>query len=126
MRKIIKTQKAPQAVGPYSQGVRAGGFLFISGQLGVDPVTGEIARGCLKTQTTQVLNNLKAVADAGGCSLDQALKITVYLTDMDDFEEMNAIYARFFPENPPARVCVEVGRLPQGVTVEMDAVCFCP
>ncbi|HHY09125.1 MAG TPA: RidA family protein [Firmicutes bacterium] len=126
MRKIINTEKAPEAVGPYSQGIKAGGLLFISGQLGADMSTGKIDYDSLENQTRQVLKNLQAIAEAGGTSLENAVKVSVYLTDMDDFAAMNAIYAEFFPENPPARVCVEVGRLPKGVTVEMDAICVCP
>lgn len=125
MRKIIHTEKAPAAVGPYSQGVRAGNLLFISGQLGIDMATGKIDYDCVETQARQVLNNLQTIAQAGGSSLAEALKVTVYLTSMDDFEKMNAVYATFFPENPPARVCVEVGRLPKGVQVEMDVICLC-
>lgn len=125
MRKIIHTEKAPAAVGPYSQAVRAGNLLFISGQLGVDMSTGEINYDCVETQTKQVLNNLKTIAEAGGTNLAQALKVSVYLTNMDDFAAMNAIYATYFPENPPARVCVEVNRLPKGVQVEMDVICLC-
>ena len=112
-------------MGPYSQGTRAGNLLFISGQLGVDMSTGEIAYGDVETQSRQVLNNLEAIARAGGSSLANALKISVYLTDMGDFAAMNAVYASFFPERPPARVCVEVGALPKGVQVEMDAICLC-
>lgn len=126
MRKIIQTDKAPKAVGPYSQGVQTGNLLFISGQLGADMDTGEIDYDSLENQTTQVLKNLQAIAQACGTKLENAVKISVYLTDMDDFEKMNAIYAQFFPQDPPARVCVEVGRLPKGVTVEMDAICVCP
>lgn len=122
MRQIIHTTKAPAAVGPYSQGVRAGNFLFVSGQLGVDMATGEIAYDCVETQAKHVLKNLQTIAEAGGSSLEQALKVTVYLTSMDDFERVNAIYAGFFPENPPARVCIEVTRLPKGVHVEMDLI----
>jgi 2-iminobutanoate/2-iminopropanoate deaminase len=125
MRKIVHTEGAPAAVGPYSQGTRAGNLLFISGQLGVDMSTGEIAYGDVETQSRQVLNNLEAIARAGGSSLANALKISVYLTDMGDFAAMNAVYASFFPERPPARVCVEVGALPKGVQVEMDAICLC-
>ena len=125
MRKIVHTEKAPAAVGPYNQGIRAGNLLFISGQLGVDMSTGEIAFGDVESQARQVLNNLEAIARAGGSSLANALKVSVYLTDMGDFEKMNAVYATFFPENPPARVCVEVGALPKGVQVEMDVVCLC-
>ena len=125
MRKIVHTEGAPAAVGPYSQGTRAGNLLFISGQLGVDMSTGETAYGDVETQSRQVLNNLEAIARAGGSSLANALKISVYLTDMGDFAAMNAVYASFFPERPPARVCVEVGALPKGVQVEMDAICLC-
>lgn len=125
MRKIIHTENAPAAVGPYNQGIRAGNLLFISGQLGVDMTTGEIAYDCVETQTRQVLNNLQTIAKAGGSSLAEALKVTVYLTNMDDFEAMNAIYATYFSDNPPARVAVEVSRLPKGVHVEMDAICLC-
>lgn len=125
MRKIVHTEGTPAAVGPYSQGTRAGNLLFISGQLGVDMSTGEIAYGDVETQSRQVLNNLEAIARAGGSSLANALKISVYLTDMGDFAAMNAVYASFFPERPPARVCVEVGALPKGVQVEMDAICLC-
>ncbi|NMB02857.1 MAG: RidA family protein [Firmicutes bacterium] len=125
MRKIVHTEKAPAAVGPYSQGVKTGNLLFISGQLGVDMTTGEIAYDCVETQTKQVLTNLESIAQAGGTSLANAVKVTVYLTNMVDFEKMNAVYATFFPENPPARVCVEVGALPKGVNVEMDAICVC-
>ncbi|MDI9484856.1 MAG: RidA family protein [Bacillota bacterium] len=125
MRKIVHTEKAPAAVGPYSQGVRAGNLLFISGQLGVNMATGEIAYGDVEEQTRQVLTNLQTIAEAGGSSLAKALKVSVYLTDMEDFAKMNAVYATFFPENPPARVCVEVNALPKGVEVEMDVICLC-
>ncbi|HHT67906.1 MAG TPA: RidA family protein [Limnochordia bacterium] len=125
MRKIVHSDNAPAAVGPYSQGIRAGNLLFISGQLGLDMKTGEIAYGDVEAQTRQVLTNLETIAKAGGSSLANALKVSVYLTDMEDFAKMNAIYATFFPENPPARVCVEVSALPKGVQVEMDVICLC-
>ncbi len=125
MRKIVHSEKAPAAVGPYSQGIRAGNLLFISGQLGLDMKTGEIAYGDVEAQARQVLNNLETIAQAGGSSLANALKVSVYLTDMGDFDAMNAVYASFFPENPPARVCVEVSALPKGVEVEMDVICLC-
>jgi 2-iminobutanoate/2-iminopropanoate deaminase len=125
MRKIIHSEHAPAAVGPYNQGIRAGNLLFISGQLGLDMKTGEIAYGDVEAQARQVLNNLETIAQAGGSSLANALKVSVYLTDMGDFEKMNAVYASFFPENPPARVCVEVSALPKGVQVEMDVICLC-
>ncbi|MCK9526475.1 MAG: RidA family protein [Limnochordia bacterium] len=125
MRKIVHSENAPAAVGPYNQGIRAGNLLFISGQLGLDMKTGEIAYGDVEAQARQVLNNLETIAQAGGSSLANALKVSVYLTDMGDFEKMNAVYASFFPENPPARVCVEVSALPKGVQVEMDVICLC-
>ena len=125
MRKIVHSEKAPAAVGPYSQGIRAGNLLFISGQLGLNMETGEIAYGDVEAQARQVLNNLETIAQAGGSSLANALKVSVYLTDMGDFDAMNAVYASFFPENPPARVCVEVSALPKGVEVEMDVICLC-
>lgn len=125
MRKVVHDDKAPAAVGPYSQGIRAGNLLFISGQLGLDTATGKIAYGDVEAQARQVLNNLETIAQAGGSSLANALKVTVYLTDMGDFDKMNAVYAGFFPENPPARVCVEVSALPKGVEVEMDVICLC-
>ncbi|HBN94846.1 MAG TPA: hypothetical protein DDZ66_00980 [Firmicutes bacterium] len=125
MRKIVHSEKAPAAVGPYNQGIRAGNLLFISGQLGLNMETGEIAYGDVEAQARQVLNNLETIAQAGGSSLANALKVSVYLTDMGDFDKMNAVYASFFPENPPARVCVEVSALPKGVEVEMDVICLC-
>jgi 2-iminobutanoate/2-iminopropanoate deaminase len=125
MRTIVHSEKAPKAVGPYSQAVKAGNLLFISGQLGLDVETGQIAYGDVEAQTRQVLKNLATIAEAGESSLANALKVSVYLTDMGDFEKMNAVYATFFPENPPARVCVEVSALPKGVEVEMDVICVC-
>lgn len=125
MLQIVHTEKAPAAVGPYSQAIKAGNFLFISGQLGLDMETGKIAYDSVEDQVTQVLKNLAAIARQGGSSLDRAVKVTVYLTDLNDFDKMNSIYGSFFKENPPARVCVEVGALPKGVSVEMDAICVC-
>jgi len=125
MRRIVHTDQAPAAIGPYSQAIKAGNLLFISGQLGVDLATGEIAYDCVATQTKQALTNLENIARAAGTSLANAVKVTVYLTDMGDFAKMNEVYAGFFPENPPARVCVAVSALPKGVTVEIDAICVC-
>ncbi len=125
MRTIVHTQKAPAAIGPYSQAVKAGNFLFISGQLGVDMSSGEIPYDCTASQTRNALNNLESIAQAAGTSLKNAVKVTVYLTDMGDFAKMNEVYAGFFPENPPARVCVAVKELPKGVSVEIDAICLC-
>jgi 2-iminobutanoate/2-iminopropanoate deaminase len=125
MRKIVHSDNAPAAVGPYNQGIRAGNLLFISGQLGLDMKNGEIPYGDVEAQARNVLNNLETIAQAGGSSLANALKVSVYLTNMADFEKMNAVYASFFPENPPARVCVEVSALPKGVEVEMYVICLC-
>jgi len=125
MRTIVHTEKAPAAIGPYSQAVKAGNFLFISGQLGVNMSSGEIPYDCTASQTRNALNNLESIAQAAGTSLKNAVKVTVYLTDMGDFAKMNEVYAGFFPENPPARVCVAVKELPKGVSVEIDAICLC-
>lgn len=125
MRTIVHTEKAPAAIGPYSQAVKAGNFLFISGQLGVDMSSGEIPYDCTASQTRNALNNLESIAQAAGTSLKNAVRVTVYLTDMGDFAKMNEVYAGFFPENPPARVCVAVKELPKGVSVEIDAICLC-
>lgn len=125
MKKIIATSKAPAAVGPYSQGVKVGNLLFISGQIPLKHEDGELVGNDIVSQTKQVLDNLKAVAKAGGTSLDQAVKITIYLTDMDNFATVNQIYAQYFTENPPARACVEVSKLPKNVSIEMDAIVLC-
>lgn len=125
MRKIVHTEQAPAAVGPYSQGIKAGNLLFISGQLGVDMETGEIDHGSVENQAKAALQNMQKIAEAGGSSLDQAVKVTVYLTDMNDFDLVNKVYSGFFKSNPPARVCVEVSCLPKNVKVEMDAICLC-
>jgi len=123
-KRIITTPKAPQAIGPYSQAVKAGKFVFVSGQIAMNPETGRINRGDIGVQTERVLQNLQAVLRAAGADLSQVVKCTVFLADMDDFAAMNEVYGRFFPENPPARAAVEVSRLPKGVGVEIEAVAF--
>ncbi len=123
-KQIIATNKAPQAIGPYSQAVRAGDFLFCSGQIAMDPETGELIGGEIGAQTERVLNNIQAVLEAAGARLDQVVRCTVFLDDMDDFAAMNEVYGRFFPENPPARAAVEVSRLPKNVGVEIAAVAY--
>lgn len=125
MRKIVHTEQAPAAVGPYSQAIRAGNLLFISGQLGVDMATGKIDYNSVENQAEAVLKNLHKIAKAGGSSLEQAVKVTVYLTNMGDFDLINRVYSDFFKNDPPARVCVEVSGLPKDVKVEMDAICLC-
>lgn len=125
MRTIVHTEKAPAAIGPYNQAIKTGNLLFISGQLGVDMATGQIPYDSVAEQTKNCLTNLESIAQAAGTSLKNAVKVTVYLTNMDDFATMNEVYAGFFPENPPARVCVAVSALPKGVSVEIDAICVC-
>jgi 2-iminobutanoate/2-iminopropanoate deaminase len=121
-RETVKTEQAPAAIGPYSQAVRIGGFLFCSGQIPLDPSTGKLVEGGIETQTERVLGNLEAVLTAGGATLRSVVKTTVYLVDLGDFPVMNAIYAKFFPEEPPARVTVQVVKLPAGACVEIDAI----
>ena len=122
MKEIISTAKGPKAIGPYSQAVKANGFVFVSGQIPIDPATGELLVGDIGQQTTRVLENLKAIVEAAGSSLDRAVKVSVFLKDMGEFASMNAIYAKYFPQNPPARATVEVARLPRDVGVEMDII----
>lgn len=120
--KVVSTEKAPQAVGPYSQAIIANGFLFCSGQIAIDPATGTINQGSTAEQTTQVLKNISAVLESQGASLADVVKTTVYLKSMDDFQEMNNVYASFFKDNKPARATVEVARLPKDVSVEIEAI----
>lgn len=122
MKKCIATDKAPQAIGPYSQAVEAGGFIFVSGQIPLVPATGEIVKGDIEAQTTQVLENLREILTAAGSSLEQAVKTTVYLTDITYFSRVNDVYARYFTKEPPARVCVEVSDLPKQALVEIDVI----
>lgn len=120
--KILSTPNAPAAIGPYSQGTSSQGFLFLSGQIPLDPATGKLVEGDIAAQTERVLENLKAVLESGGSSLRQVVKTTVYLKDMNEFARMNEEYARYFSENPPARATVEVARLPRDVRVEIDCI----
>lgn len=122
MKKIISTGAAPKAIGPYSQATVHNGLVFASGQIPLDPVTGQVVEGDIAEQTERVLENLKAVLEAAGSSLAQVLKTTVYLKDMTEFPVMNGVYGRYFAENPPARATVEVARLPRDVRVEIEAV----
>jgi 2-iminobutanoate/2-iminopropanoate deaminase len=121
-RETVGTAGAPAAIGPYSQAIRAGDFLFCSGQLPLDPSTGKMVEGGIEVQTERVLRNLEAVLAAGGGSLASVVKTTVYLADLGDFPAMNAVYGKFFPQDPPARATVEVSKLPAGARVEIDAV----
>ena len=124
-RDVIRTPNAPEAIGPYSQAVRAGDLLFCSGQIALDPATGQVVEGSIEVQTERVLQNLGAVLEAGGSSRDRVVKTTIYLADMADFAACNGVYARFFGEAPPARATVAVAGLPKGVAVEIDAVALC-
>jgi 2-iminobutanoate/2-iminopropanoate deaminase len=121
-KQIVSTDHAPAAVGPYSQGVRAGGFVFSAGQLGLVPGTKDFAGPDIESQTRQALENLKAVLEAGGSCLEHVVKTTVFLADMGEFARMNAVYAEFFSESPPARSAVQVAALPLGGRVEIEAV----
>ena len=121
-RQIIATAKAPGAVGPYSQGVRAGDFVFTAGQLGIIPGTTDFAGPDIESQTRQALENLKAVLVAGGSCLEHVIKTTVFLADMDEFARMNGVYAEFFPAEPPSRSAVQAAALPLGGRVEIEAV----
>jgi 2-iminobutanoate/2-iminopropanoate deaminase len=121
-RSTVSTAEAPGAVGPYVQGVCAGDFLFVSGQVALDPATGQLVEGGVEAQTERVLKNVRAILEAGGSSLDRVVKATVYLTDLGEFETMNRVYASFFGDSRPARVTVEVSRLPRNAKVEIDAI----
>jgi 2-iminobutanoate/2-iminopropanoate deaminase len=122
MKKEVKTDKAPQAIGPYSQGIVANGFVFCSGQIPIVPQTGELNMGSIEDQTRQVLKNISAVLEAAGTSLDNVVKATVFLQDMNDFAAMNKVYAEFFTTPFPARAAVQVARLPRDVKVEIEVI----
>ncbi len=118
----VSTERAPAAIGPYSQAIRCADLLFCSGQIPLHPTTGEVVGSTTAEQTEQALKNLQAVLEAAGSGLDKVLKTTVFLQDLRDFSEFNAVYARFFPEAPPARSAVQVAGLPRGVRVEVEAI----
>ena len=120
--KVISTDKAPAAIGPYSQAIQAGNLLFCSGQIPLDPVSGEIVIGDIGRQAEQVMENIAAVLAAAGLSFGDVVKSTIYLTDLADFAALNEVYGRRFPENPPARSTVEVKGLPRGARVEIDVI----
>ncbi len=122
MRKTIATEKAPKAIGPYSQAVVYGGLVYLSGQIALDPSSNHLIEGGIAAQTERVLENLKAVLEACGASLDSVLKTTVFLKDMGDFPVMNEVYGRYFSQNPPARSTVQAARLPRDVSIEIDAI----
>ena len=123
MKRIVTSAGAPAAIGPYSQAVRHGELLFVSGTLGMDPKTGELAGAGIETQAVQTLENLKAIVEAAGMGLQNVLKSTVFLRDMNDFATFNEIYARYFPSEPPARETVQVARLPRDAAIEISVIC---
>jgi len=122
MRKAVATTDAPAAIGPYSQAVIAGGFLFVSGQIPLDPATGALVSGSIADETRRVFDNLKAILEAAGATFDNVVKTTVYLSDMADFSAMNDVYATYFSDPAPARATVQAAALPKGVRVEIDLI----
>ena len=118
----VSTTDAPRAIGPYSQGVKAGGFVFVSGQVAIDPATNKMIEGDIRAQTERVLKNVTAILEAAGSSLDQVVKTTVFLKNMEDFVPMNEVYATFFGSEPPARATVEASKLPKDMLVEIEAI----
>lgn len=122
MREVISTPNAPQAIGPYSQAIHANGFIFVSGQISVDPATQKLIEGGVAPQTEQVIKNLEAILVAAGSSLEKVVRTGVYLKNMSEFAAMNDVYERFFPQNAPARSTVEVARLPKDVLIEIDVI----
>jgi 2-iminobutanoate/2-iminopropanoate deaminase len=123
-RKIIKTADAPEAIGPYSQAVKAGDFVFVSGQIPLDPKTGKVLDSDIKSQAKRVLDNAQAILKASGCDFSAVVKTTVYLKNMSDFAVVNEVYGGYFPADPPARATVEVSRLPKEVLLEMDFIAY--
>ena len=124
MKEIISTTDAPKAVGPYSQAVKAGGFLFISGQLGIDPETGKLVDGGVTAQTERALKNIEAILKTFGADMSAIVKTTVFLSSIDDFLDMNGVYSKFFDDSPPARAAFQVANLPLGGLVEIEAIAY--
>lgn len=122
MADYIATPNAPKAIGPYTQAVKANGFIFVSGQIPLDPASGQIVGASIEQQTERVLQNVKGIVEAAGSSMAKIVKTTVFLKDIQEFQRMNEVYAKFFAANPPARATVEVANLPKGVRVEIDAI----
>jgi len=124
-KSVVATQQAPQAIGPYSQAIRLGNLLFTAGQIPLDPATGKLVEGDIEQQTERVMQNLAAILEAAGSSLDRVVKTTCFLSNLDDFQRFNQVYGRHFTSNPPARSTVEVSRLPAGARVEVEVVAEC-
>ena len=125
-KRIIKTEHAPTAIGPYSQAIRVGNYLYTSGQIALDPNSGEFLSGEIEQETELTLKNITAILKADGLSLDNVIKTTVYLSDLRDFTRMNQVYEKFFSENKPVRSCVQVAALPKGAKIEIDAIAIGP
>jgi 2-iminobutanoate/2-iminopropanoate deaminase len=121
-KKVVQTEKAPKAIGPYSQAIQAGNFLFLSGQIPLDPVTGELVKGDIRQQARQVLENLKEVLESQHLGMEDLVKVTIFLKDMGNFSQVNEVYATYFPSSPPARSTVEVARLPRDADIEIEAI----
>jgi 2-iminobutanoate/2-iminopropanoate deaminase len=126
MRDAVATERAPGAIGPYSQAIRAGGLLFVSGQVALDPDTGRIVEGDIAAQTERVMQNLEAILSSAGASLQSVVRTTVYLADMNEFAAMNEVYGHFFDTPAPARSTVQVSRLPRDARIEIDAIALLP
>ena len=123
-KKAVFTENAPKAIGPYSQAINVGGWIYLSGQIPIDPSTNELLLGTIEEQTELALNNSRQVLEAAGASLENVVKVTVFIADMDDFAKINEVYSQFFPSTPPARSVVQVARLPKDVGIEVDMVAY--
>ena len=121
-KKVIQTEKAPKAIGPYSQAIQVGNFLFLSGQIPLDPKTGELVKGDIRQQTQQVLENIKGVLESQKLGMEDMVKVTIFLKDIGDFNQVNEVYATYFPSSPPARSTVEVAKLPRDAEIEIEAI----
>lgn len=124
--KVIRTEKAPKAIGPYSQAIQAENLLFLSGQIPIDPATGEVVKGDIRKQTRQVLENIKGLLESQGLGMEDVIKVTVFLKDIENFNQLNEVYATYFRSFPPARSTVEVAKLPKNVDVEIEAIALIP
>jgi len=122
MKSVVTTDRGPKPIGPYSQAIKANGFIFVSGQVALDPITGQMVAGDIARQTERVLENLRAIVEASGTQLNHVVKTTVYLKNLDDFSAMNEVYGRYFTLSPPARSTVQAGRLPKDALVEIDVI----
>ena len=125
IKRTIQTEQAPAAIGPYSQAIRIGDFLYTSGQIALDPESGIFLSGEIEEETEQTLKNISAILQAGGVNLENVIKTTVYLSDLNDFTRMNQVYEKYFSKNKPARACVQVAALPKGAKIEIDAIASC-